>query len=224
MDRLAALSGSELLQAALLSEKDYRICAVSAFGAESAVLLDMIARIDRSLPILFVDTGRHFPETLAYRDQLVERLRLRDVRSVGPAKVGIEGDPGGTRYADDPDGCCDQRKVIPLDDALQGFDVWITGRKRFQGGMRSDLKPVEADGPDRWKLNPLADWDPARIETYFTAFRLPRHPLAVRGYKSIGCAPCTRPPNGDGSSRDGRWAGSEKTECGIHRYRNPRAA
>lgn len=224
MDRLADLSGSELLQAALLSEQADRICAVSAFGAESAVLLDMVARIDRTLPVLFIDTGRHFPETLAYRDTLVERLRLKDVRSVGPARVGIEGDPGGTRYADDPDGCCEIRKVTPLDKALREFDVWITGRKRFQGGLRSELSTVESEGPGRWKLNPLADWTPARIDAYFTAFRLPRHPLVDQGYRSIGCAPCTRRPGDGEGDRDGRWSGSDKTECGIHRYSGPRAA
>lgn len=213
---LMELSGEALLRAASDIRPAPRLCVVSAFGAESAVLLDLVARVDRRWPVLFIDTGKHFPETLAYRDLLIERLRLEKVRSIGPARDTTPEDPTGLRHESDPDGCCSARKARPLDAALREFDGWVTGRKRFQGGARSSLAPVERDG-SRIKLNPLADWTPARIDDYFEAFALPRHPLWHRGYRSIGCAVCTAPAI-KGDDRAGRWTGRDKTECGIHRY------
>lgn len=212
------LRDTDLLSKALEEVFRGRACVVSAFGAESAVVLDLVARIDRTVPVLFIDTGKHFAETISYRDMLIDRLRLTDVRTIGPARDRMPGDETGTRHLEDPDGCCDLRKVQPLDSALAQFDCWVTGRKRFQGGARTDLQAVEADGPDRLKLNPLIDWTPARIDAYFDTYALPRHPLWQRGYRSIGCGPCTAPPADGAGDRDGRWAGREKTECGIHRY------
>ena len=218
---LQALSGYDdvdLLSKAMGEVFPDRICVVSAFGAESAVVLDMVARIDRKIPILFVDTGKHFKETLEYRDTLIDRLRLEDVRSIGPAQDKIAGDETGLLHQTNTDACCDIRKVIPLDEALSEFDCWITGRKRFQGGSRSTLATAETDGPNRLKLNPLANWSPARIDAYFDNFGLPRHPLWFKGYASIGCGPCTGLPTEAGDARSGRWSGLGKTECGIHRY------
>lgn len=193
-----------------------RIAAVSSFGAESAVLLHIVAGIDPRTPVIFLETGKLFPETLAYRDLLAERLGLEDVRSVKPdAAALLSADPVGDLWRRKPDLCCRLRKVEPLERALQGFAAWINGRKRYQSGERRRLPLVErADG--RIKLNPLAHWTEDEIARYFATHRLPRHPLEGQGYRSIGCAPCTTPVAAGEDARSGRWRGMEKTECGIH--------
>jgi phosphoadenosine phosphosulfate reductase len=194
-----------------------RVALVSSFGAESAVLLHMVAQIDPATPVIFLDTGKLFPETLAYRDQLVGRLGLRDVRTARPETGRIlRVDPTGTLWQSDPDLCCWNRKVEPLDEALSGFDAWITGRKRFQAETRRALPLIE-NGPDgRTKINPLAGWSAVDIAHYFAAHDLPRHPLEAEGYRSIGCMTCTRPVQEGEDARAGRWAGQGKIECGIH--------
>lgn len=194
-----------------------RIAVVSAFGAESAVLLDLVAAIDPATPVIFLDTGKHFAETLAYRDRLATRLGLSDLRVVTPDEAVIaRQDRDGRLWSHSPDFCCHLRKVVPLTRALSGFQAWITGRKRFHGDSRTFLEPIEAvDG--RVKINPLAHWSLREIGEAFAARDLPRHPLAARGYASIGCAPCTRAVDDGESPRAGRWADREKSECGIHR-------
>jgi phosphoadenosine phosphosulfate reductase len=194
-----------------------RIALVSSFGTESAILLHMISQIDRATPVVFLDTGKLFPETLEYRDALVARLGLTGVRNIRPNGAQLAAwDPDGKLWQKDVDLCCAIRKTNPLDEALEGFDAWITGRKRAQGGSRATLNLVEA-GPDgRTTVNPLAFWDDARIEAYFTRHNLPRHPLQAEGYTSIGCASCTHKPRPGEDKRAGRWAGLDKTECGIH--------
>ena len=218
IDTLIGLSDLPLLSKALEEVFVGRACVVSAFGAESALVLDLVARVNRHTPILFIDTGKHFQETLDYRDLLIDRFRLTDVRSIGPATDRTIGDPTGDLHKSDTDACCDIRKVRPLDQALSQFDCWVTGRKRFQGGSRTLLPTAEADGPNRVKLNPLADWTPDQIDGYFENYALPRHPLWLNGYRSIGCGPCTSAPRPGEDARAGRWAGLGKTECGIHRY------
>lgn len=196
------------------------VAVVSSFGAESAVLLHLVARADPSVPVLFLDTGKHFPETLAYRDTLIERLGLQDVRIVQPEPELIEKrDDTGLRWSYDPDGCCEIRKVLPLAKALVGFDASITGRKAFQASTRSALPRFEPDTSDalgRLKFNPIADWTKADIQAWFAAHDLPRHPLEAQGYPSIGCAPCTSRVAPGEDPRSGRWRGWDKTECGIH--------
>lgn len=216
-EKLSGLSTQELLHKVLLEVYPGRIGIVSSFGAEAAVLLDLIARVDPATPVLFLDTGKHFPETLAYRDLLVDRLRLRDVRVLTPQDLHLQQeDPSGTLWESDPDKCCDIRKVRPLDLALEGFDAWITGRKRFHGGTRKQLPVFESD-EGRVKINPLADWTAEQIEDYYLNFALPRHPLFDQGYLSIGCATCTAKPVEGADVRSGRWMGNGKTECGIHK-------
>jgi phosphoadenosine phosphosulfate reductase len=197
-----------------------RIALVSSFGTESAILLHMISEIDPATPVVFLDTGKLFPETLAYRDELVARLGLRDVRNIKPdGKQLAAWDPDGRLWQKDVDLCCAIRKTNPLDEALEGFAAWITGRKRSQGGQRVNMEMVEA-GPDgRTTVNPLAFWDDAQIEAYFVEHDLPRHPLQAEGYTSIGCATCTLKPRPGEDKRSGRWAGLDKTECGIHMSR-----
>ncbi|ALK09825.1 phosphoadenylyl-sulfate reductase [Blastochloris viridis] len=212
--RFGRADAASVLAAALARFKG-EVAVVSSFGAESAVLLHLVAEIDPATPVLFVDTGRHFPETLAYRDALTSRLGLKDVRSVAPAAEEVaQRDPEGTRAVWDPDGCCAFRKVAPLERALSPFAAWITGRKRYQAETRTVLPTFELDD-GRIKVNPLATWRPEHLAAYAGEHRLPQHPLVARGYPSIGCAPCTRPASHD-APRAGRWAGFDKTECGIH--------
>lgn len=210
------LDAAALLEVMIGREFAGRIALVSSFGAESAVLLDLVAGIDRATPVIFLDTGKLFPETLAYRDELVERLGLSDVREIRPpVDLLAARDPGGDLWRRDPDACCALRKVAPLAEALAGFDAWITGRKRHHGAARVALDAIEAvDG--RLKINPLADWSAARIEAETAARGLPRHPLQDLGFASIGCVTCTRRLELGEAARAGRWAGLAKTECGIH--------
>ena len=193
---------------------------VSSFGAESAALLHLVSRIDPSVPVLFLDTGKHFPETLAYRDELAERFGLNLV-NLYPDLADLKArDETGLRWSYDPDGCCDIRKVRPLETALAGYDASFTGRKAFQSATRTNLPRFEIDTSDaqgRLKINPLIDWDADRIAGYFEEHDLPRHPLVERGFPSIGCSPCTRQVAEGEDPRAGRWSGWDKVECGIHR-------
>lgn len=194
-----------------------RVAVVSSFGADSAVLLQLVAEVDSATPVIFVDTGRHFPETIAHRDHLVRHFGLRDLRSVGPSpEEAARLDANLSRATWDPDGCCAFRKVAPLERALGGFDAWITGRKRFQAATRQAMPVFEMDGR-HVKINPLAGWSQTEIDAHASRHQLPPHPLAGRGYPSIGCAPCTSPVRLGEDPRAGRWRGLAKTECGIHR-------
>jgi phosphoadenosine phosphosulfate reductase len=192
-----------------------RIAVLSSFGAEAAVLLSVVAEIDPATPILFINTGKLFDETLAYRDELVSHLGLTGLRVIEPAPSAIaEQDPEGVLWYWDPDRCCALRKVRPLDGALDGFDAVISGRKRYHGALREYLPLFEAqDG--RIKIDPLTHWSREKVQEEFARRKLPPHPLVAEGYPSIGCVPCTRPAN-DGDVRSGRWSGQVKTECGIH--------
>jgi len=218
--RFASLPAAEAIAALLLERLAGQIALVSSFGAEAAVLLHMVASIDASVPVIFLDTGKHFPETLAYRDALAERLGLSDLRNLTPDPADLVArDAKGERWSYDPDGCCDLRKVRPLARALAGFDATISGRKGFQAGTRAALPLVEIDTTDaagRLKINPLRDWTKADLDAYFEAHALPRHPLEAQGYPSIGCAPCTSPVAEGEDARAGRWRGFAKVECGIH--------
>lgn len=201
-----------------------RLALVSSFGAESAVLLHLASRIDPAIPVLFLDTGMLFAQTLDYRRDLAARLGLTDVRDLRPRFDDLAlGDPGADLWQRDTDACCHIRKVLPLDAALEGFDAWITGRKRFHGGQRLRLPVVEAvDG--RVKFNPLANWTKVELDAYAEAHDLPAHPMAAHGFPSIGCWPCTEQVADGADARSGRWAGSQKSECGIHTARAPGAA
>jgi len=211
-----ALDAEGILAAAIERLYPGRIALVSSFGADAAVLLHLVAGVAPATPVIFLDTGKHFPETLRHRDRLVERLGLTDVRSIrpDPARLAaLDADEG--LWLRKPDLCCRIRKVEPLARALSGFDAWITGRKRFQGGIRSRLAAFEADST-RIKVNPLAAWSKDDVEGYAARFDLPAHPLVAQGFPSIGCMPCTDRVASGEDERAGRWRGSEKTECGIH--------
>lgn len=189
---------------------------VSSFGAESSVLLHLIGSIDPTIPVIFLETGKHFPETLAYRDLLTQKIGLKDVRNITPdPEVLAKKDETGLRWSYDPDGCCDIRKVIPLKSALAPFDAQFSGRKGFQSATRIGLPRFEIEA-GRLKVNPLADWDKARLDAYMIEHDLPAHPLVEQGYPSIGCAPCTSKVAPGEDERSGRWKGWDKVECGIH--------
>ncbi len=217
LDTIGSPTAEAVLEDALRRQFKGKIALVSSFGTESAILLHMIAQIDQATPVIFLETGKLFPETLAYRDTLVARLGLTGVRSIRPSGAQLAAwDPDGRLWQRDVDLCCAIRKTNPLDGALEGFEAWITGRKRSQSGTRATIEMLES-GPDgRMTVNPLAFWDDAQIEAYFTAHELPHHPLEAEGYTSIGCATCTLKPRPGEDKRSGRWAGLDKTECGIH--------
>ncbi len=214
--RYHGLAGQALLEPLLKWEFPGHVAQVSSFGTEAAVLLALVAEVDPSVPVIFLETGKHFGETLRYRDKLTKLLGLTDVRSVGPDPKALAAkDPDGMLFQRGPDSCCFIRKVAPLHAALKPFDAWITGRKRHQGGMRIDLRYIESVA-GQVKINPLADHTPDDIKAEFERRALPRHPLEAEGFLSVGCMPCTdRTPDG-ADPRAGRWTGKDKTECGIH--------
>ncbi|MDG2001824.1 MAG: phosphoadenylyl-sulfate reductase [Novosphingobium sp.] len=221
LERLYEGAGTtEMLEGVLRDRLAGDIAVVSSFGAESAVLLHLVASIDPTTPVLFLETGKHFPETLDYRDLLAARLGLKDLRSLSPEPTALAAsDESGLRWSYDPDGCCDIRKVLPLADELAGFDASITGRKAFQAEARKHLPRFEIDTTDasgRLKVNPLIDWSAERLAAYIEEHDLPPHPLVEAGYPSIGCSPCTSKVAPGEDARAGRWRGWDKTECGIH--------
>lgn len=206
----------DILDAAIHREFKDDITLVSSFGSESAVLLHLLAEVAPDLPVLFIDTGKHFGQTLPYRRKLASTLGLTNVQDLRPELAEVEEeDPDGDLWRRSPDACCTLRKVRPLDKALKGYSTWITGRKQFHGGQRVSLPVFEHKG-DHFKVNPIASWDRSDIENYFEKHDLPPHPLVEQGFASIGCWPCTHPVGKDEDIRAGRWRGQAKTECGIH--------
>jgi phosphoadenosine phosphosulfate reductase len=217
LDRaLRNASPQDVIAAALKAVGREKLALVSSFGTQSAALLKVMADVDPAMPVIFLDTGWLFEETLAYRDTLIAKLGLRDVRSIKPSEETLSReDPERDLWFNNPDSCCRIRKVEPLQRALQPFDGWINGRKRFQGGLRTGIAIVEQDGA-RLKFNPFANVSREEIEATFKSSSLPPHPLSASGYLSVGCMPCTSRTSADEDERAGRWRGRPKTECGIH--------
>ena len=195
------------------------VAAVISFGAESAVLLHLIASVAPDAPILFIDTGFHFSETLQYRDQLVNQFRLSSVKTIQLDPLSEKrSDSSGKLHAIDPDACCALRKVSVLQRALTPYSGWVAGQKRFHSYERSRIDRLEWDADQaKWKFNPLADWSASDLMRYQTQHQLPAHPLAAAGFSSIGCAPCTTAAGVGEDVRAGRWRGTQKRECGLHR-------
>ena len=209
-------AAADVLEAALRDPMLGSAALVSSFGAEAVVLLHMVSVIDRTTPVLFADTGMLFEETLTYQRAVADRLNLTDVRRITPDPAELlTRDTDTILHVADTKACCALRKTEPLQHALKGFDTWITGRKRFQGGARAELQLFEAfEG--RIKVNPLVRWSPEDVSDYMVNNRLPRHPLVAKGFTSLGCVPCTTPTAADEDPRAGRWRGQAQTECGIH--------
>jgi phosphoadenosine phosphosulfate reductase len=207
---------AEVIARALQTIGRERLALVSSFGTESAALLKVMADVDPAIPVIFLDSGWLFEETLAYRDTLIATLGLRDVRSVKPLEDTLRREDANRElWFSDPDACCRNRKVEPLQRALAPFSAWINGRKRFQGGLRATIPLVEEDGK-RLKFNPFANVSREQIEAIYAEAKLPSHPLAASGFLSVGCMPCTSRTSPDEDARAGRWRGRPKTECGIH--------
>jgi len=217
LDRaLRVASPSDIIAAALRTVGRDKLALVSSFGTESAALLKVMADVDPSIPVVFLDTGWLFEETFAYRDTLITALGLTDVRSIKPLDDTLSReDPERDLWFSDPDACCRIRKVEPLARALKPFDAWINGRKRFQGGVRAAIPIVEQDGA-RLKFNPFANVSREEIEAIYKTANLPPHPLVASGFLSVGCMPCTSRTAPNEDARAGRWRGRGKTECGIH--------
>lgn len=209
-------SPAQVIEAALKTVGREQLALVSSFGTESAALLKVMADVDPAIPVIFLDTGWLFEETLAYRDTLISALGLRDVRSVKPLEeTPSRQDTDRELWFTDPDACCRIRKVEPLAGALKPFSAWINGRKRFQGGARAEIPVVEEDG-EKLKFNPFANVSREEIAAIYKLSKLPAHPLVASGYQSVGCMPCSSRSSADEDARAGRWRGRSKSECGIH--------
>lgn len=217
LDRaLADASPMEIIATALRIVGREQLAVVSSFGTELAALLKLAADVDPAIPVLFLDTGHLFEETLAYRDALIAALGLSDVRSIKPNQEDLlRDDPNRELWISDPDACCRIRKVEPLARGLKPFRAWINGRKRFQGGLRAAIQVVEDDGA-RLKFNPFANVSREELAAIYAGAKLPAHPLVEKGFLSVGCMPCTSRTAPDEDARAGRWRGRSKTECGIH--------
>lgn len=196
----------------------------SSFGAGSAVLLKLWSEVARELPVVFIDTGFLFPETLRYRDALADRLGLH-VQVVRPphTREAFLADFGEDVYARDPDFCCMQNKVLPLQPLEARAKAWVSGLRRDQGGARARTPIVLEQEGGPVKVHPIATMTRDEVAAFMRAHDLPEHPLAASGYASIGCAPCTRPVAAGADERSGRWAGTGKTECGLHTLRRKSA-
>lgn len=194
-----------------------KIAISSSLGPQTLVLIDMLHRLGRDVPVFLLDTGFLFPETLALRDRVETRYGMR-IDVIRPAlPVEAHTAEHGELYRTDPDACCRMRKVAPLHQALRGLDAWITGLRRDMSGGRSTVEPIDWDDHHGlWKVNPLAGWSRDQVVAYLAEHDVPTNPLLEHGFKSVGCWPCTRPVRPGAEERSGRWSGRAKTECGIH--------
>ena len=219
------LDAMSLLRVMIREEFAGRVALISSFGADAALLLSMVAEIDPITPVFFLETEKHFPETLDYVRTLTEKLDLKQVYWLKPDPMLVErSDPKGDLWNSQPNRCCWLRKVEPLDRAVRelGIEALITGRKRYQTSERAEMESIELDDKQIFRINPLAMWTKERQKEETLARGLPEHPLVSKGYLSIGCAPCTAPVLDGQDERAGRWAHTigiedeQKTECGIH--------
>ena len=188
----------------------------SSFQTHSIPLIHLIGQIDPTIPIYFIDTGFHFPESIAFKKDLARRYNLdvRDVRSEIPKLMQVN-DRNEFYFTSDPDRCCEINKTKPTSGILHHFDVWINGVRRDQNANRSTLKPIEETSNNKLRYHPMLEWTKKEIFQYIVKHNLPSHPLEKKGYLSIGCEPCTQKYD-PSDERAGRWYGMNKTECGLH--------
>lgn len=215
--RFEPASVKELLEWAA-SQFGPKLVMTSSFGPEGIVLMDKLAQVSPQTPIIFLDTGFHFAETYQLRDRLRDRYDLNLIEQQASLSVEQQAALHGERlYERDPDRCCQLRKVEPLHAALQGYDAWLSALRRDQSPTRAQIAKVEWNAKHNLvKLNPLAGWTRGQVWDYLLRHELPYNPLLDDGYTSIGCAPCTRRVAVGARERSGRWAGTQKLECGIH--------
>lgn len=194
-----------------------RLFTSSSFQSHSLVLLHILSRIDKSIPVYFINTGYHFPETIQFRDHITELFGLNtvDLMSEVPKYMQRDGE-GKLLFASDPDHCCYLNKTQPMDGILRTFDVWINGVRADQSAVRAAMK-VEQPAPyGTIRFHPMLDWSAKMIWAYHKEHNLPKHPLEEKGYVSIGCEPCTRRLDPAMQEREARWYGLKKVECGLH--------
>lgn len=225
------LEGSELVAATRKFFDKNELVSFSSFGSYSALLLDFISNVDKQLPILFLETGKHFYETLQFVEDIETRFGLTNITKLHPdSKIVANADEDGDLWKNNVDRCCWIRKVEPLDRYLeenQQISVIITGRRGYQTAERANMKTIELDDTGRIRINPFCNWSKDEVIKEFNKRDLPQHPLVEQGYPSIGCAPCTKAVKPGEDERSGRWAhvidiksndstALQKTECGIH--------
>jgi phosphoadenosine phosphosulfate reductase len=219
------LETENLIFAMLKEFEPGRIVAFSSFGSYSALLLSMVAAVDKKIPVLFLDTEKHFKETVEYVEKLRDVLKLENLRLLKPdTELLAKNDADGTLWQRQVNRCCWLRKVEPLERELKGnaIEAVITGRRRYQTGARAELEKIELDEQGRFRINPIGLWSKDQVKAEFARRGLPQHPLVERGYPSIGCEPCTKEVRPGEDERSGRWAhtvemqGGQKQECGIH--------
>ncbi len=220
---LAGRSPLEIIEWAVATHGP-RLMTTTAFGYSGMALLHMLARVERSVPVFFIDTGYHFAETLRFRDFCRDELGLNiiDLRPEQP-RERFEAEHGADIMQRQPDFCCARNKVAPLARLLEQrrYDGWLVALRRDQARTRAAIQPVEPQPDGMVKIHPLAEWTRDDVWAYIRQHNVPTHPLHEEGYLSIGCAPCTRPVAAGQHEREGRWAGQGKTECGIHLLNHP---
>jgi len=197
-----------------------RVAISTALGPSGVVLLHLATQLDPKVRAFFLDTGYHFPETLAHLDALEARLGIR-LERISPDATDVAARDAGPTFLhrDSPDACCALRKVEPMDRVLRGLDAWMTGIRRDQGGTRSSAPAAEwrsVGGRELLKVNPLVGWDRKAVWAHIFEHDLPYNALHDQGYPSVGCAPCTQPSDASGDERAGRFVGQARTECGLH--------
>ena len=211
-----AMSAEDVLRWAY-SEFGDKLCLTCSWQKQSSVLVHMVSELELDIPVVELDTGLFFAETYETRERLIERYGLELIRPEIMSVAEQHREEGPNLWERDPDRCCHIRKVEPLERALEPYDAWISGIRREQSLTRKDAQKVEwSDRYDVWKIHPLVDWDAKRVQAYIAVNEIPYNPLHDRGYPSVGCMPCTRPVTRDEDERAGRWADSDKIECGIH--------
>ncbi len=220
-DTVESLAPEQALDTVLAANENARVCLTSSFQAEDMAVLHLLRKRISEVPVLFLDTGYHFPQTYEYRDRMVKEWSLRLVNVLPKRTVPQQESAFGILYQSDPTRCCQMRKVDPLLGALEPFDVWFTGLRREQSPTRKNLKKVELHrlptGKTLWKVSLLADWNWEQVWNYVNANGISHLPQYDEGYLSIGCQPCTALPADPNNPRSGRWGGT-KLECGIHTF------
>jgi phosphoadenosine phosphosulfate reductase len=225
IDRIAreleSLAPAQALDTVLTLKQNAQYCVTSSFQAEDMVATHLLKQRIPNLPVLFLDTGYHFPQTYEYRDRMARQWALNLVNVIPAQSVTEQESEFGILYRSEPTRCCQLRKVEPLLRSLQPFDVWFTGLRREQSPTRKNLKKIELHvlptGKTLWKVNLLADWTWAQVLQYADSHNIPYLPQYNEGYLSIGCQPCTALPSDPSNPRSGRWGGT-KLECGIHTF------
>ena len=194
-----------------------KIVYVCSFGAESAVILHLISNISKDFPVIFLNTGKLFDETLNYRNDLIKLFNLTNIIEIYPEKFDLtKHDANEVLWKADHNKCCEIRKVNPLKKALKPYTTWISGRKGYHSNERREKKVLEIVN-SKFVLSPLINWSQNKITEYFESFNIPKHPLYKKGYLSIGCRNCTVTSSDSNNVRSGRWSNTKKTECGIHK-------